>query len=102
MRDHPRRVGCWPHLAASRSVSARRQARLQQDEATFEPLPFDAIAARSYGQIVAAVAKMGRSHRRRVADLAIAATAHANDLALHTRNPDNFAGLSDLIQVVGI
>ena len=90
------------HLATSSSEGARRQARLQQVEATFEPLPFDATAARSYGQIVAAVAEAGRSHRRRIADLLIAATAHANGLALYTRNPDDFAGLSDLVHVVGI
>lgn len=69
---------------------------------TFEPLPFDAGAARSYGQIVAAVAETGRPHRRRVADLRIAATAHANGLALYTRNPGDFADLGDLVHVVGI
>ena len=90
------------HLASSRSEGARRQARLQQVEATFEPLPFDASAARSFGQIVATVAESGRSHRPGVADLLIAATAHANGLALYTRNPDHFAGLGDLVHVVGI
>jgi predicted nucleic acid-binding protein len=95
-------LAAGPHLAATSSEGARRQARLQQLEATFEPLPFDATAARSYGQIVAAVVETGRSHRRRVADLLIAATAHANGLALYTRNPDDFAGLSDLVDVVGI
>lgn len=91
-----------PHLAASGAERARRQARLQQVEASFEPLPFDAAAARSYGLVVAAVADAGRSHRRRVADLLIAATAHANDLSLYTRNPDDFAGLGELVHVVGI
>lgn len=95
-------LAAGPRLASSSSESARRQARLQQVEATFEPLPFDVTAARSYGQVVAAVAEMGRSHRRRFADLLIAATAHANDLALYTRNPDDFAGLSELVQVVGV
>jgi len=95
-------MAAGPHLAPSGSEAARRQARLQQVEAMFEPLPFDAAAARSYGQIVAAVAEMGRSHRRRVADLLIAATAHANGLPVFTRNPDDFAGLSDLVNVVGI
>jgi predicted nucleic acid-binding protein len=95
-------MAAGPHLAPSGSEAARRQARLQQVEAMFEPLPFDAAAARSYGQIVAAVAEMGRSHRRRVADLLIAATAHANGLPVFTRNPDDFAGLSDLVIVVGI
>ncbi len=95
-------LAAGPHLASSSSEGARRQARLQQVEATFEPLPFDATAARSYGQIVAAVAETGRSHRRRVADLLIAATAHANGLAIYTRNPDDFAGLDDLVHIVGI
>jgi len=95
-------LAAGPHLATSTSESARRQARLQQVEATFEPLPFDATAARSYGQVAAAVATSGRSHRRRVAGLLIAATAHANGLALYTRNPDDFAGLGDLIAIVSI
>ena len=95
-------LAAGPHLAVSSSEGARRQARLQQVEAIFEPLPFDAIAARSYGQIVAAIAETGRSHRRRVADLLIAATAHANGVTLYTRNPADFAGLSDLVDVVGI
>lgn len=91
-----------PHLASSIAERARRQARLQQVEATFEPLPFDVAAVRSYGQVVAAVVKAGRSHRRRSADLLIAATAHANGLALYTRNSDDFASLSDLIEVVAV
>ena len=95
-------LAAGPHLATSCSDGARRQARLQQVEATFEPLPFDTIAARSYGQIVPAVAETGQSHRRRMADLLIAATAHANGLVHYTRNPDDFAGLSDLVHVIGI
>ena len=95
-------LAAGPHLATSSSEGARRQARLQQVEATFEPLPFDAAAARSYGQIVAAVAETGRSPRRRIADLLIAATAHATGLALYTRNPGDFAGISDLVHVVGV
>ncbi len=91
-----------PHLAAARGESARRQARLQQVEATFEAIPFDASAARSYGQVVVAAAETGRSHRRRIADLLIAATAHANDLPLYTRNPDDFDGLGGLIEIVAI
>ena len=95
-------LAAGPHVATSSSEGARRQVRLQQVEAAFEPLPFDATAARSYGQIVAAVVETGRSHRRRIADLLIAATAHANGLALYTRNPDDLAGLRDLVDVVGI
>ena len=95
-------LAAGPHLASTAAEGARRQARLQQVEATFEPLAFDAAAARSYGQVVAAVADSGRSHRRRIADLLIAATAHANGLALYTRNPNDFAGLEDLLLVIGL
>lgn len=95
-------LAAGPHLASTRAEQANRQARLQQVEAMFEPLPLDAVATRSYGLIVAAVVQAGRSHRSRVADLLIAATAHANGLALYTRNPDDFAGLQNLVTVVGI
>jgi len=95
-------LAAGPHLASTAGEGARRQTRLQQVEASFEPLVFDAFTARSYGQIVAAIAEKGRSHRSRVADLLIAATAHANGLALYTRNPDDFRGLEELIEVVGV
>lgn len=90
------------HLAADAAERARRQARLQHAEALFDPLDFDRAAARSYGQIVSAVASSGRSARRRVADLLIAAIAHARGLDLYTRNPDDFAGLDDLLTVVAV
>ncbi|MGA7833811.1 MAG: type II toxin-antitoxin system VapC family toxin [Acidimicrobiales bacterium] len=91
-----------PRLASTSAESARRQSRLQLVEATFDPIPFDVAAARSYGQVVTAVADAGRSHRSRIADLLIAATAHANELALYTRNPDDFIGLENLIEIVSI
>jgi predicted nucleic acid-binding protein len=91
-----------PHLASAGDERARRQARLQQVEATFEAIPFDAASARSYGQVVAAVIGGGRNHRRRVADLLIAATAHANGLSLYTRNADDFDGLESLIAIVSV
>lgn len=93
-------LAAGPHLASDPREAARRQARLQQVEATFDPLAFDAAAARSFGQVVAAVSAAGRSHRSRVADLMIAATAHANGLDLFTRNPGDFAGLEELLRVV--
>ena len=91
-----------PHLARGSDERARRQARLQQVEATFDAIAFDAAAARSYGQIVAAVVEIGRSHRRRIADLLIAATAHANGLPIYTRNPADFDGLGTLVDVIGV
>lgn len=95
-------LAAGPHLAIEAAKRARRQARLQQVEAAFDPLDFDRAAAWSFGQIVAAVATSGRSHRSRIADLLIAAVAHANGLDLYTRNPQDFAGLSGLINVVAI
>jgi predicted nucleic acid-binding protein len=91
-----------PHLASTAAEAASRQARLQEVESKFEPIPFDAAAARSYGQMVAAAADAGRKHRRRVADLMIAATAHASGLDLYTRNIDDFTGMEDLLTVVEI
>jgi len=95
-------LAAGPHLAQDPAERARRQANLQRAEALFDPIEFDRAAARSYGQVVAAVAQAGRSHRRRVADLLIAAIAHANGLALYTRNPDDFQGLEALVSIVAV
>jgi predicted nucleic acid-binding protein len=95
-------LAAGPRLAADPAEAARRQARLQEVESLLEPLPFDAVAARSYGLIVAAVVGGGRKSRSRFADLLIAATAHASRLDLYTRNGDDFAGLGGLIRVVAI
>jgi hypothetical protein len=37
-----------------------------------------------------------------MADLMIAAVAMANDLPLHTANPDDFVGLESLLRVVAV
>jgi predicted nucleic acid-binding protein len=95
-------LAAGPHLASDRVEAARRQARLQQVEATFDPLPFDAAAARSYGLLVGAVVASGRSHRSRVADLLIAATAHANGLPVYTRNPTDFDAFGPHVPVVAV
>lgn len=92
-------LAAGPHLARDAAERARRQARLQEVEGLFEPLSFDRSAARSYGIVVAAIVAAGRSHRSRVADLLIAAVAHANDLDLYTRNPDDFDGLHTTLAV---
>ncbi|MEU1962415.1 type II toxin-antitoxin system VapC family toxin [Nocardia sp. NPDC019304] len=80
----------------------RRIARLQRVEATFDPLPFDAAAARQYGLIAAGVIAMGREPRRREADLMIAAVAAANRLPLFTTNPDDFQGTDAVLTVVPV
>ena len=45
---------------------------------------------------------MRRKPRGRMADLMIAGVAMANDLPLHTANPDDFAGLESLLRVVAV
>jgi predicted nucleic acid-binding protein len=96
-------LAAGPHATADPAERARRQDRLQRAEATFEPLPVDADVARAYGRVFAAVAASGRKARgRRAVDLLIAATAVAARLPLYTRNPDDFSGLSNLVEVVSI
>ncbi|MFJ4690034.1 type II toxin-antitoxin system VapC family toxin [Streptomyces sp. NPDC088766] len=81
---------------------ARRLDVLQRAENEFDPIPFDAEAARIYGRICAAVIGAGRKPRRRVADLMIAAIAVAEGLPLFTTNPDDFKELDDLLTVVPV
>lgn len=95
-------LAAGPHLAAEPAERARRQVRLQQAELLFDPIDFVRAVARSDGQVVAAVALVVRSPRRRVADLLIAAVAHANGLALYTRSAADFAGLDALVTVVAV
>src|SRR5579863_6322670 len=81
---------------------ARRLEILQRVESEFDPVPFDAEAARLFGRVTAAVVAVGRKPRRRLADLMIAATAIAEDLPLFTTNPADFAGLDSLVRVVPV
>lgn len=96
-------LAAGPHATADAEERARRQERLQRAEATFDPLPFDAAAARAYGVLYAAVLSAGRKARgRRALDLLIAAVARSTALPLFTRNPDDFAELADLVDVVAV
>jgi predicted nucleic acid-binding protein len=95
-------LSAGPHHASDPAEGARRMNVLQHAESTFEPLPFDTEAARAFGLIVAAVLAAGRTPRRRIADLMIAATAVANRLPLYTTNAADFAGLGDLMAVVAV
>jgi len=93
-------LAAGPHAAEDPTERARRQARLQCTEATFDAIPFDAAAARAYGRLWAEVASAGRKARgKRALDLLIAATALAAELPLYTRNPSDFDGLGALIDV---
>ena len=96
-------LAAGPHAATDSNERARRQDRLQRTEAAFDPLPFDAEAARAYGRIYAAVLSVGRKARgTRAVDVMIAAIACSVGLPLYTRNPGDFAALGDLVEIIAI
>ncbi len=88
-----------PLVASTNEERAARQAHLQQAEADFDPLPFDAAAARSFGQVAASLRRAGRKRAARAYDAMIAAICIANDLPIHTCNPEDFAGIAGLVLV---
>lgn len=95
-------LAAGPHATDDDGERARRQDRLQWAAATWDPLPFDSEAARVYGRVFAATRAAGRSSRRRLADLLIAATAAAHELDIYTRNPSDFDGLDDILTVIAV
>lgn len=96
-------LAAGPHAAISVAERARRQDRLQRAEAVFDALPFDAESARAYGRVYAAVVAAGRKARgARAVDLLIAATACAEGIPLYTRNPNDFRGLEELVDVIAV
>jgi predicted nucleic acid-binding protein len=89
-----------PLVTSDEGEQARRQAHLQQAEADFAPLPFDADAARAFGQVAASLRRSGRKAAARAYDAMIAAIALANDLPVYTCNPDDFSEIDGLEVVV--
>jgi predicted nucleic acid-binding protein len=85
-----------PLVAVDPDEQGVRQARLQQAEADFEPLPFDAAAARAFGRVAASLHRAGRKAQARSYDAMIAATAISNDLPLYTCNPADFEHIDEL------
>jgi tRNA(fMet)-specific endonuclease VapC len=85
-----------PLVAAGESERVARQTQLQQAEADFEPLPFDADAARAFGGVAASLRRAPRKTTARTYDAMIAATAVANDLPIYTCNPTDFNGIDGL------
>jgi predicted nucleic acid-binding protein len=93
-------LAAGPHATDDPAERARRQDRLQWASATWDPLPFDAEAARAYGRVFAAVRGAGRKSRGRLADLLIVSIAAANGLPLYTRNPSDLQGLEEIVKIV--
>lgn len=89
-------------VAQEQDVRAERLRRLSILHREFDALPVDDAVAVSYGRIAAAVVEAGRQPRARTMDLLIAATAHAHDARLYTRNASDFVGTDSLIEVVSV
>ena len=98
----------WPLRASQRThatnpaTRAERLRRLSVIQRTFDPLPLDDDVAASYGLLAAAVVAAGRQPRARVMDLLIAATAHAHNATLYTRNPGDLVGVDHLIPIITV
>jgi len=90
-----------PLVTSDERERAARQAHLQQAEADFDPLPFDAAAARAFGRVAASLRRAGRKPAARSYDAMIAATALANELPIYTPNPDDFREI-DGLEVVAV
>ena len=84
-------------VTADPDVRAERLRRLSLVQRSFDALPIDDDVAVSYGLLAAAVVAAGRQPRARVMDLLIAATAHAHDARLYTRNAADLVGLEHLV-----
>jgi predicted nucleic acid-binding protein len=89
-------------VTADDATRAERLRRLTMLRRSFDSLPIDDQVAASYGRLAAAVVHVGRQPRSGVFDLLIAATAHAHQARLYTRNAADRVGLDDLIEIVAV
>ena len=87
-------------VARTDAHRAERLRLLTALERSFDPLPVDDAVAVSYGELAAAVVRVGRHPRPRSMHLLIAATAHAHDARLYTRNVADLRGIEHLVDVV--
>lgn len=94
-------LSAGPLVAGDEATRAARQLHLQQAEADFDPVPFDAGAARRFGQVAAALRRTGRKPAARAYDAMIAAIALHTELPVHTCNPADFDGI-DGLEVVDV
>ena len=86
-------------VARDDETRALRVRRLGAVEEHFDALPFDAAAARECGRLHALVAQRGGAPRRRVMDLAIAATANVHGVPLMTYNIKDFQIIAEEVEL---
>jgi hypothetical protein len=92
-------LSAGPHAARDIEERMRRQLHVQQAEADFAPLPFDAEAARAFGRVAADLRHRGRKTSARAFDALIAAVALSRGMPVYTANPADFAGITGLTVV---
>ncbi|MEW6224583.1 MAG: type II toxin-antitoxin system VapC family toxin [Chloroflexota bacterium] len=92
-------LAAGPQTARTDAERSVRLAQVQQAEADFDALPFDAPAARAFGLVAADLRRTGRRASARAYDALIAAVALSNALPLYTCNPGDFAGIGGLAVV---
>ena len=85
-----------PEVSQTTDDRRERQLVLQQTEASFDPLPFDAACARRFAIVAGSLRQSGRKTRARAFDALIAATALAHNLPLYTCNSRDFEGITGL------
>jgi tRNA(fMet)-specific endonuclease VapC len=90
-------LSAGPLVTDDDAERARRLAHVQQAEADFDAIPFDAAGARAFGQVAASLRRSGRKRAARAFDALIAATAIANGLPLYTCNPADFVDIDGLL-----
>lgn len=91
-----------PLVATSEDERARRQAHLQEAEADFDALPFDADAARAFARVASSLRSAGRKPTARSFDALIAATAISRELPIYTCNPNDFDAMGAVVVAVAV
>lgn len=82
-------------------ISRQQIVRALQTSASV--VPFDEECAMRYEAISAAVVAFGRKPRgKRAIDYLIATTAAHLRIPLYTRNPKDFEGLDDIVEIVAV
>jgi predicted nucleic acid-binding protein len=85
-----------PHVVSDDAERVARQAHLQQAEADFDVIEFDAKSARVFGTVAASLRASGRKPAARGFDALIAANAIAHGLPLYSCNPEDFDAIQQL------
>ncbi len=85
-----------PLVATTDDERVARLAHLQLAESDFDPIPFDAAAARAFALVSSSLRAGGRKPAARAFDALIASIAISRGIPLYTCNPRDFTGIAGL------